>query len=94
MKKVKKVLSIFLVMALAFGIFSVSGSAEPAPADYSAVDAAIAAMLPNETNLFFYTDEAIDLVNDVLENVIDRGLYAPDQGIVDSYVDLVEGLAS
>ncbi len=93
MKKVKKSFSILLVMTLAFGVFSISSSAVPAPADYSALDAAIAEKLPNATNLYFYTDEAIDLVTDVLENVIDRDLTAPDQGIVDSYVDLVKDLA-
>ena len=94
MKTAKKKLSILLVLAIVFSLLSLYATAEPAAADYSALDAAIGEKLPNEANLYFYTDEAIDLVTDVLENVIDRDLTADDQDVVDSYVDLVEELAA
>jgi len=85
----------FLALVMALGMLSVITIAAPEdPADYTAVDDAIATALPSVENRYFYTDEANALMNDVLNNLIDRNLTEADQAIVDGYVTMVNDLST
>jgi len=85
MKFAKKTLSILLAMIMAFGIFSVASSAT-VPADYTALNNAIEADLPDTANTFFYSDEAVAFVDNILDNYINWNLTAADQATVDGYI--------
>lgn len=86
MKFANKILSIVLAAIMAFGVFSISSSAV-ALADYTAVDNAITAELPDAANGYFYTDEAVAFIDDILTNYINWELTEIDQAIVDGYVE-------
>ena len=77
MKMAKRTLSIVLALIMAFGVVSIASSAAPGPADYTAVNNAIATQLPSAANRYFYTDEAVALIDDVLNDLIDWNLSRP-----------------
>lgn len=94
MKMAKKTWSIILAFTMAISVFSVSAFAAPGGADYSAVNAAIAANLPSDTSIAFYTDEAAALINQVLNEIIDWNLDETQQAVVDGYVTMVQQLGA
>ena len=95
MKMAKRTLSMFLALVMALGMLSVITIAAPEdPADYTAVDNAIATALPSVENRYFYTDEANTLIDEVLNNLINRSLTQADQATVDGYVAMVNDLST
>ena len=92
MKMAKKSLSITLALIMAIGMFVMSTSAAE-PADYAAVNTAIATKLPSEANRYFYIDEAAGLIDDVLA-LIDWDLSNENQTIVDGYVTMINDLGT
>jgi len=94
MKMAKRTLSIVLALIMAFGVVSIASSAVPGPADYTAVNNAIATQLPSAANRYFYTDEAVALIDDVLNDLIDWNLFETDQATVDVYVTMINDLGS
>ncbi len=93
MKMAKRTLSIFLALMMAFSVLSVASTAF-AGADYTAVNSAIAAKIPSVDNRYFYTGEAVALINDVLNNKINWGLGTADQATVNGYVTMVNDLGA
>lgn len=92
MKMGKRTLSIALALIMAIGMFVVSSSAA-GPADYSAVENAILTELPSATDRYFYTDEAMTLIDDTI-GLIDLNLQSESQSVVDGYVTMIEDLGA
>lgn len=92
MKMAKRTLSITLALIMAIGMFMVTSTAAVL-ADYSAVNTAIGTKLPSEANRVFYADEAIGLIEDVLDS-IDWALPTENQAVVDGYVTMINDLGA